>query len=382
MRCTLLALLVNVVFFCSPLAAQEPPRVLEFTPRGAVKNVRQAKAGFSEPMVAFGDPQAASPFSVRCEEPGEGRWVDPRTWVYDFMRDLPGGIRCSFTLNAGVRSLSGRELGGTREFAFSTGGPAIRSALPSAGLRGISEDQVFILLLDGVPDEASVRARAHFAIAGIAQAVGVEILAGEAREAILAAHPWLFKQGADPSRCLLLRCRQRLPHKTKISLIWGKGIRSASGVATDQDQVLAFETREAFTAEFMCERENPRAGCIPLLPMRLRFNAPLDPGQSGEAVLRGPEGRRWSAPLGKDGGALTFEGPFPAHADLQLELPAGVRDDAGRQLANGGRFPLRVRTAGYPPLAKFAARFGIIELNAEPLLPVTIRNLDPPGGRG
>ncbi len=356
--------------------------MLEFSPRGAVKNVRQARAGFSEPMVAFGDPQAASPFSVRCEEPGEGRWVDPRTWVYDFTRDLPGGIRCTFTLNAGVRSLSGRELGGTREFAFSTGGPAIRNALPSAGLRGISEDQVFILLLDSVPDEASVLARARFAIAGIAQAVGVEILAGDAREAILAAHPWLFEQGADRSRCLLLSCRQRFPQKTKVNLVWGKGIRSASGVATEQDQLLAFETREAFMAEFSCERENPRAGCIPLLPMRLRFNAPLDPGQTGEAVLKGPEGKRWSAPLGKDGGALTFEGPFPANADFQLELPAGVRDDAGRELANAGRFPLKVRTAGYPPLAKFAARFGILELNAEPLLPVTIRNLEPrPGAR-
>jgi alpha-2-macroglobulin len=237
-------------------------------------------------------------------------------------------------------------------------------------------------VLDSVPDEASVLARARFAIAGIAQAVGVEIIAGEPREAILAAHPWLFEQGADRSRCLLLRCRQRFPQKTKVNLVWGKGIRSASGVATEQDQVLAFETREAFMAEFSCERENPRAGCIPLLPMRLRFNAPLDPGQTGEAVLKGPEGKRWSAPLGKDGGALTFEGPFPANADFQLELPAGVRDDAGRELANAGRFPLKVRTAGYPPLAKFAARFGILELNAEPLLPVTIRNLEPrPGAR-
>ncbi len=377
-----LAFFLSLVFFCSPLSAQEPPKVLEFSPRGTVKNVRQAKAGFSEPMVAFGDPRAASPFSVRCDEPGQGRWVDPRTWVYDFARELPGGVHCSFALDAGVRSLSGRELDGTREFAFNTGGPAIRNALPSAGLRGISEDQVFILLLDSVPDEATVLARARFAIAGIAQAVGVEMITGGLREEILAAHPWLFEPGADRSRCLLLRCRQRFPQKTKVNLIWGKGIRSASGVATEQDQVLAFETREEFLAEFFCERENPKAGCIPLLPMRLRFNAPLAPGQNGEAVLKGPGGKSWRAPLGGDGGALTFEGPFPAHADFQLELPEGVRDDAGRAPANARRFPLKIRTAGYPPLAKFAARFGIIELNAEPVLPVTIRNLEPrPGAR-
>ena len=74
---------------------------------------------------------------------------------------------------------------------------------------------------------------------------------------------------------------------------------------------------------------------------------------------------------------MTFEGPFPANADFQLELPAGIKDDAGRALTNANRFPLKVRTAGYPPLAKFAARFGIVERNADPALPVTIRNIEP-----
>ena len=36
-----------------------------------------------------------------------------------------------------------------------------------------------------------------------------------------------------------------------------------------------------------------------------------------------------------------------------------------------------MQTAPYPPLAKFAARFGLLESQAEPALPVTIRNLDP-----
>ena len=40
-------------------------------------------------------------------------------------------------------------------------------------------------------------------------------------------------------------------------------------------------------------------------------------------------------------------------------------------------FPLAIRTDSYPPLAKFAARFGILELKADPQLPVTLRNLEP-----
>ena len=110
-----------------------------------------------------------------------------------------------------------------------------------------------------------------------------------------------LKATPTAARYVLLQCRQRFPQKAKVSLVWGKGITSASGVATEQDQVLNFETREPFLAEFHCERENPRAGCIPVLPMSLRFNAALDPGQTGAVVLKGPDGKTWSAPLGKDG---------------------------------------------------------------------------------
>ena len=281
--------------------AQEAPKVSGFTPQGTVKKVRQVRASFSEPMVAFGDPRAAAPFAVQCSEEGRGRWADPGNWVYDFERDLPGGIRCSFKLTPGLRTLSGKALAGKREFSFSTGGPAIRNSLPYAGNRGIGEDQVFILVLDSVPDEASVLSRAGFAIAGIQQRVGAQIITGAEREAILAANRWLFNSDPDRGKDVLLQCRQRFPQKAKVSLVWGKGITSASGVATEQDQVLTFETREAFLAEFHCERENPRAGCIPVLPMSLHFNAALDPGQTGAAVLKGPDGKTWSAPLGKDG---------------------------------------------------------------------------------
>ena len=58
-----------------------------------------------------------------------------------------------------------------------------------------------------------------------------------------------------------------------------------------------------------------------------------------------------------------------------------MKDDAGRPLANARSFPLRVRTDENPPLAKFAADFGILERvlpgGETPLLPVTVRNVEP-----
>ena len=154
------ALMVGFFFLSSAVHAQEGARVTQFSPQGTVKKVRQARAAFSEAMVAFGDPGAAAdPFVVECAEEGSGRWADPRNWVYDFGRDLPAGVRCLFRLKPGLRSLAGRALD-PREFSFSTGGPAIVSTVPYEGNRGISEDQVFILKLDAVPDEASVLAHA------------------------------------------------------------------------------------------------------------------------------------------------------------------------------------------------------------------------------
>ena len=58
-------------------------------------------------------------------------------------------------------------------------------------------------------------------------------------------------------------------------------------------------------------------------------------------------------------------------------MPPDFRDDAGRPLANASLFPMRVQTAVYPPLAKFAAApFGIIELDDAPAMPVTVRNIE------
>jgi len=375
MKRMIVALVVGFFFLSSVLHAQEGARITQFSPQGTVKKVRQARATFSEAMVPFGDPSAAvDPFIIECSEEGQGRWTDPRNWVYDFKADLPAGVRCGFRLKPGLRSLAGKALG-SREFSFSTGGPAIVMSVPYEGNRGISEDQIFVLKLDALPDEASVKAHAGFVVPGLKERIGARIVAGEERQRVLDSQRWL--SAGDSNIYLMLQSRQRLPVKARVSLVWGRGIKSLSGVATTQDQVLNFETRASFLAEFSCERENPRAGCIPVRPMTLRFNAPIDPQLQGEVVLKGPGGRTWNASLKSDSDVVTFKGPFPEKAEFRLEIPGSIKDDAGRPLLNADKFPLKVRTAGYPPLAKFSARFGIIELKADPVLPVTLRNLEP-----
>ena len=366
------------------LPAQQQARVESFSPHGTVKKVRQVQVRFSEPMVPFGDPQAkVTPFDIECSAKGTERWVDPRNWAYDFDEDLPAGVRCVFRLRAGLKALSGSELVGERTFAFSTGGPAIISSRPYEGSTHIDEEQIFILQLDGDATEPSVLSSAAFTVEGIGNPIGVRIVSGEERDAILKAS---FRyMGKPPAHLVLLQCKQRFPAGAKVNLVWGRGITSLTGVTSEQDQVLPFVVRTPFVATFHCQRENAQEDCIPITPMRISFSAPVKASTVQKAVLTGPAEKRWLPKLQASDdesdekyiSGIVFEGPFPERSSFTISLPSGLADDAGRPLSNAGNFPLTVKTGEYPALAKFAAGFGILELNANPLLPVTLRNVEP-----
>lgn len=133
-------LLVVLALFGSFANATEPPppptapSVAHFTPQGTLKNVRQVTVRFSAPMLSFGDPRSSmSPFDILCSEEGTELWIDSRNWVYDFARDLPAGVQCTFRLRPDLTTLEATQLSGPNEFTFSTGGPAILSSRPYEG---------------------------------------------------------------------------------------------------------------------------------------------------------------------------------------------------------------------------------------------------------
>ncbi len=375
------ALLLSLLTGTNPIRAQESPHIEAFFPQGTVKNIRQVQVRFSEPMVPFGDPRAtAPPFDIDCTEKGAAHWTDDRNWVYDFDRDLPAGVRCEFRLKPGVKTLSGKDLTGQKVFAFSTDGPAVLSSTPYEGDTTIDSEQIFILELDAEPTTESLLQNVYFVVEGVRDRVGVRIVSGEERTKILAAqYP---RQKEFPRPLVLIQAKQRFPENSKITLVWSKGVASKSGVATEQDQQLPFVTRSPFSVTFHCQRENPQAECIPITPMYLSFSAPVSWAQVRNIVLQGPGRREWKPTRAEDEEddekfvrSLTFKGPFPEKAQFRIQIPRGLKDDASRTVVNANQFPLTVRTDEYPPLAKFAGRFGILE-KADPVLPVTVRNLE------
>ncbi len=388
---------------CLLPAARAQTTVESFSPQDTVKGVRQVQARFSGQMVAFGDLRLADPFEIDCAQPGKGRWIDGSNWSYDFERDLPAGAACRFTLKAGLNDLAGKPVHGERTYAFNTGGPAVIASLPHEGAR-IDERQVFALALDALPREETVAARAWCRAGGIGEKIPVRVLTGTEREQILAArqqfvqrhlsvyyaaHGVTWQAGVRvkgdrhaTQPLAVLQCARTLPADAEVALVWGAGIATAGGIATTQDQVLAYRSRPDFSAKFNCDRVRRNGPCIPVLPLRLSFSAPLPVDQLRQIALVAPDGTRrqpsfdGEAKSGMTLDAVSFAAPLPASTTYRLQLPAGLKDDAGRPLVNAARFPMTVRTGEAPPLVKFPARFGIIESKGDRLLPVTVRNVE------
>ncbi|MBS1213379.1 MAG: hypothetical protein H6R26_1996, partial [Proteobacteria bacterium] len=373
--------------------AKTPPtavfRVELFAPQGTVKGIRQVQARFSEPVVRFGDPRLADPFTLDCPAAGSGRWVDGRNWVFDFNVDLPAGIRCEFRLQPGLKSLAGTAVTASGPYLFNTGGPAVLDSLPSEDSSGIDESQVFILRLDAPARVDSIRQAARCEADGIAERIDVDVLEGDARKELLSKalrehYEWFFEAaGSGDDRLVALHCRRNFPPDTGVRLVWGTGILSGSGIATATDQVLSFKTRPAFSASFQCERVNANAQCVPVLPMTVRFSAPIPADKTWTVRLADSQGTDYAVESIDPAKTpvvdhVTFKGPFPEKTKFSIFLPEGLTDDAGRPLENAASFPLAVETDEYPPLAKFSGDFGILESKEGGVLPVTLRNVEAP----
>ncbi len=357
-------------------------KITQVSPQGKVTQARQVVAKFDEAMIAFGGPAAKAPAQVHCSggaSAGSGRWIDEKTWAFDFAQDLTPGMRCTIDLVDGLKSNAGNAVTGPRQFRFETGGPFVTSVEPSGD--EIEENPIFVIRLNGPATEASALQNIWCESNGLGNRIPVKTIDASSRAALL-KHFHLEKESAS---VLTLACQQTLPASTKMQLVYGAGVTGPTGLANDVEKRFDFTVRDPFTASFSCERENAKAPCTPLRPLSLRFSAPILRTDAAKIVLKGPGGNAAPQfdPDEKDSEvtSLTFPAPLPEHAELSIDIPGGLKDVSGRELANADLFPLKTSTAPMPPLAKFSSStFGIIERFAEPgmpaMLPVTLRHVE------
>jgi len=380
MRSIVMAVAAASLAFVAGGAAQAAT-IASVSPQGEVAQVRQITVKFSEGVVAFGDLRLPDPFALSCvgaAPAGSGRWANDRVWLYDFREPLPPGTRCTLKARPEWKPQGGALTGNT-EYSFNTGGPAVVSVQPYDGGQ-IEEDQYFLLRLNGAAVESTVLANAWCEVEGIGERIGVQVITGDARAALLKARR--IENKALIERVLILACKRPLPNAAAVRLVWGKGIGGVANpkITTTIEQRFRFTVRPAFTAEFSCERENANAPCLPIRPMTLRFSAPVAREMAAKVRLNPSSGSALAPVFDKDEKAvevseIRFPMPLPEKASFTIEMPSGLKDNADRTLSNASMFPLKVATGDAPPIAKFAAApFGVVELG-DPLVPVTLRHV-------
>ncbi|WP_240500150.1 alpha-2-macroglobulin family protein [Sphingomonas montana] len=375
------------------------PAVTLAVPGTAGGSIDRFTMRFSTAMVPLSGGPA--PFAVACPVPGDGRWVDPATFVWAFARPLPGGTLCRATLREGLKDAAGRTVDRAREFPIDAGGPSARAVL-AGNDSAIDEDQTFFVAVNGAVDRASVATGAYCAVSGIGERIPVDLLPPQTVSRVLtdpqlATWTYEFLDGAglpDPlpaqagARAAALRdvvalkCRRPLPPGRDMALVWGGSIRSPEGRLAGVDRRFDFTVRAAFTARLSCSRVNAAAGCSPVEPVTVAFSAPVPRDRA--LAVRMEIGGRQIAPTADGNGrveTLTFAAPLPGDTTARLLIPRDLRDESGRALSNARRFPLDVAIAPPPPLVKFAASFGVLEAAEGGILPVTVRAVEPSLGQ-
>jgi alpha-2-macroglobulin len=404
-----LVIVASLVALSAPLIGRtdSPPQVVFATAGSAGGNsgiIDRFTMRFSEPMVPLGDPRARAPIDMKCTVGGAGRWVDPQTFVHEFVKPLPGGLTCEAKLRDGLASVRGVQAAGTKSFSIDTGGPSARTVLPGTFDGDIEEDQVFLVAANVAPTKASVAGAAYCAVDGIGEAIAVDVLPATVVPKLLSdlgpdnweVRNFLEEAGlpqnvpvsaadrtAAYAAVTALKCRRPLPPGKDVALVWAGSITSADGRTAGKDKRFDFSVRKSFTARFECSRVNPQAGCNPIKSAYMRFSADIPIAQARGVRLTFADGTSLEPRFSSDDknnafvSDLEFKGPLPAGVKATVSMPGTVTDEAGRKLANAARFPLAVAIDQAPPLVKFAAPFGIIEANEGGIMPVTVRAVEP-----
>lgn len=364
--------------------------IASVSPQGEIATVQNVVVRFKAEVARIGDPRLPSPVELRCDGidvAGTGRWTNEREWIFDFSRPLAAGAKCVVTARADFRPTArGATPGwsGAQQFMFQLSAPTVRQVRPWEGGR-IEEDQRFLLQLSGTPRLDTVAPNMWCESKALGERIPVELRPNAERDAALRT---VGQRHTDSEIWILVACKRPLPAGADASLVWGPGITGASNAAvrTRGERRLHFSVRPPLTADFSCERERANAPCLPVRPLSVSFSEPIVREQALKVRLKGPGGVSLSPVLPTDQdqdstnalSSLRFPAPLAEQQDYVLELPPGIKDESGRTLSNAASFPMKIRTAAAPPLAKFAAApFGIVEweFKGPSLVPLSMRHV-------
>jgi len=250
--------------------------------------------------------------------------------------------------------------------SFAADLPALAESRPSTDSSDIDEQQVFLARAKGPVDAKTFIAHVFCEVEGVRSVDSVRVVGG-ARKAEL-----LKLAGINNAEnWIAFRCTQNFPSGANVTVRWD----SPSANSKQAADTLRFKVRSGDWLDVNCSRENKDAGCNPLATVYVSFKRAVDPADAARFRLRDDAGKLYPPkPENEDSEGITFA-KLPPETRFTLVLPPNLKESGSNTPLTLKR-PYTLRTSAYPPLVKFPRSFGIVERQAEPALPITVRNLE------
>jgi hypothetical protein len=340
-------------------------KVEAFSPTVSDNAINRTSVRFTANVAAIGETNV-TPIAIVCDgQPVtlvRGRWTSPREWQASFNTTLPAQTRCeaSVSLPATINFKP-------RKFNFSGGPIAITRIWPSFGER-IDENQHFVLQTNTPltidPATALKNSQAYCSSSKFGEKINLEQVSPDTAKKIIATLGNQISKETDTSRLLVLKCARPLGEDAAVNLVWGRTFN--------------FATHPAFRATVNCEREQSGQPCIPVRPITIRFATPISVADAKKISIKSSKGNTIKASVStrddQEISSVDFLPPFEPSSQYAVNFGTPIQDVLGRKMDQAAIANLKITTGQAPPLAKFAASFGIIERQVG-ALPVTIRNV-------
>jgi alpha-2-macroglobulin len=251
--------------------------------------------------------------------------------------------------------------------------PAIAESRPANDAINIDEQQAFLVRAKGPVSAKDFIENVFCEVEGVRSVNTVRVIGGKRKDELLQA-----VGVSNPENWIAFRCTQNFPSGADVIIRWDS--KPDTFQAADY---LRFKVRTGEWLEFTCMRENQGSDCNPFgtASFVVRDRA-LDPKDRERFRLKDDAGKLYRPTAGSsEEGSDTVEfKALPPENRYTLVVPPSMKE-VGTGTALNLKNAISFRTGAYPPLVKFARTFGILERNAEPALPITVRNLEPgPGG--
>ncbi|MCX7944853.1 MAG: MG2 domain-containing protein [Deltaproteobacteria bacterium] len=349
----------------------------EFFPQKRAREASEIRIKFTKPVAPIGDPLFEfNPIEkISCiDKPPRGVWEDPHLYIMKFDQPLKAGLLCKVTLRDDIVSIEGERYSGVKEFEFDTDIVTVKQIAPSP-YQTIRNDQIFVFSFNGDVDiEKNIKN--IFFVRTHTREIIEAILIEPSDLDMLLRNMYPYLKGGE---FYGVRPKVRFADKEHVVLVF-KFIRSKGGVISDVEEKYSYTVMDGFKIELNCEREKAERGCIPISNIEVNFSEPVNQEFVKQIYLADENGNR-IFPKKEDEYSdvvsyVRFVGPFLPQHMYKLYIPGDIKDIYERTPENINKFPLSFKTDRIPPLAKFAADFGIVEMiNGEGILPLTVRGL-------